>query len=220
VSVASIARCIAATVLCLSCLACFTLDSIGAHIEQGVEPAKASVSASVEREKVQSSLSANPCDTVLSASEQRLYRLIMEYRDSKGLPPIPLSPNLSFVAKTHVRDLRAHPPTGKCNFHSWSNDGPWTPCCYTSDHARAQCMWDKPRELTRYPGNGYEIASWSSAQNTPESALSGWKGSPLHNAVIVNSGTWARIKWRAVGVGIYGSYAVVWFGEESDPCSK
>jgi hypothetical protein len=37
--------------------------------------------------------------------------------------------------------------------------------------------------------------------------------------VIVNSGTWARITWRAVGIGIYGSYAVVWFGEESDPCS-
>jgi hypothetical protein len=49
-------------------------------------------------------------------------------------------------------------------------------------------------------------------------ALSSWKGSPLHHAVIVNSGVWARIRWKAVGVGIYGSYAVVWFGEEADPC--
>jgi hypothetical protein len=79
-------------------------------------------------------------------------------------------------------------------------------------------MWNKPRELTSYPGNGYEIASWSSGPNDPGTALSGWRSSPLHNAVILNSGMWARLKWKAIGVGIYGSYAVVWFGEESDPC--
>lgn len=208
------------TVFCLGGLACSTLDELGAQIEQRLDVAKVSVSDHVEREKAASNLPENPCETVLSADEQRLYRLIMDYRSSEGLSPIPLSPNLSFVAKTHVRDLQAHPPTGKCNFHSWSNNDPWSPCCYTGDHARAQCMWDKPRELTEYPGNGYEIASWNSGQSTPETALSGWKGSPLHNAVIVNSGSWARIKWRAVGVGIYGSFAVVWFGEELDICSN
>ncbi len=197
-----------------------TLENLGVRIESGLDEAKASVSAPVKQEKAASDLSVNPCETVLSTSEQRLYRLLMDYRNSKGLPPIPLSRNLSFVAKIHVRDLQAHPPTGKCNFHSWSDYGAWSSCCYTDDHARAKCMWDKPRELTEYPGNGYEIASWNSAQYSPDAALSGWKGSSLHNAVIVNSGTWARIKWRAVGVGIYGSYAVVWFGEESDPCSN
>jgi hypothetical protein len=200
-------RCIVVSVLCLGGYACFTL-------------ANAFDLAEVSTPEVAPSLPANPCDTVLSSSEQRLYRLLMEYRGSRGLPSIPLSPNLSYVAKTHVRDLQAHPPAGKCNFHSWSGDGPWTACCYTDDHARAKCMWNKPRELTKYPGNGFEIASWSSASNSPEEALSGWKGSPLHNAVIVNSGMWARVKWKAVGVGIYGSYAVVWFGEESDPCPE
>jgi len=216
----SIARCLIITAFYVGGLACSTLENLGAQLEQRLNLAEVSVSAYIEREKVASDLPANPCETVPSTGEQRLYRLLMDYRNSKGLPAIPLSPNLSFVAKTHVRDLQAHPPAGKCNFHSWSDDGLWTPCCYTDDHARARCMWDKPRELTKYPGNGYEISSWSSGQNTPEAAFTGWKGSPLHNAVIVNSGAWARIKWKAVGVGIYGSYAVVWFGEEADPCSK
>jgi hypothetical protein len=192
------ARCLAATILVLGAVACATLGG-------GLAAAEAP---------------ADPCGTVPSAGEQRLYRLLMEYRRAKGLPPIPLSPSLSFVARAHVRDLQGHPPTGKCNGHSWSADGAWTPCCYTDDHARAQCMWDKPRELTRYPGNGYEISAWNSGQQDADSALSCWKGSPLHNAVIVNSGVWARIRWKAVGVGIYGSYAVVWFGEEADPCSE
>jgi len=198
------ARFLAATILLLGAVACSTLDS-------GLGAAKAA-------EKPESFQPANPCDTLVSGGEQRLYRLLMEYRRSKGLPPIPLSPSLSFVARAHVRDLQGHPPSGKCNGHSWSADGPWTPCCYTDDQARAQCMWDKPKELTRYPGNGYEISAWYSAQQDPETALSSWKASPLHNAVIVNSGVWARIRWKAVGVGIYGSYAVVWFGEEDDPC--
>jgi hypothetical protein len=218
VGIRSGVRYIVITIFYISGLSCSTLDDLGAQIEQRLDVAKASSSDYAGRERAASDLSTNPCETVLSAKEQRLYRLLMEYRSSKGLPPIPLSPNLSFVAKTHVRDLQANPPSGKCNFHSWSDAGSWTPCCYTDDHARAQCMWAKPRELTEYPGNGYEIASWSSGQNSPETALAGWKGSRLHNAVIINSGSWARIKWGAVGVGIYGSYAVVWFGEESDPC--
>jgi hypothetical protein len=213
-------RFIVVIALCVAVAACSTLEELGAQIEQRLDATKASVSTYVEREKTAAKLPANPCETVLSTNEERLYRLLMEYRGSKGLPPIPLSRSLSFVAKTHVRDLQAHPPAGNCNFHSWSDAGPWTACCYTGDHARAQCMWDKPRELTEYPGNGYEIASGSSGQNTAESALAGWQSSPLHNAVIVNTGTWARVKWGAVGIGIYGSYAVVWFGVEPDPCSN
>ena len=204
----------------LSSSACSTLGILEAQIGGRSDGAGEPITARTEREQDATTLPANPCETVLSADEQRLYRLITDYRKSKGLPPIPLSPSLSFVAKTHVRDLQVHPPAGACNFHSWSENGPWTPCCYTGDHARASCMWDKPRELTGYSGNGYEIASWSSGQNTPEGALSGWRSSPLHNAVIVNSGAWSRITWKAVGVGLHGSYAVVWFGEEADPCSK
>ena len=64
-----------------------------------------------------------------------------------------------YVAEAHVQDLSYNQPVGgQCNMHSWSDRGSWSGCCYTDDHAASQCMWDKPRELTRYPGNGFEIA--------------------------------------------------------------
>ena len=156
----------------------------------------------------------------LSSEEQQLYELVMEYRASKNLPAIPLSPSLTYVAQTHVRDLMAHPPTGECNLHSWSEYGDWTPCCYAADHAEAKKMWNKPRELTTYQGAGYEIAFWYSAGATAQSALEGWKHSPGHNAMMVNLNTWETKTWRAIGIGIYGEYAVIWFGEDEDTSNK
>ena len=103
--------------------------------------------------------------------------------------------------------------------HSWSSSGKWSPCCYTSDHAQRQCMWNKPRELTSYPGNGYENSHGGSSdyQANAISALNGWKNSKGHNAVILNQSIWSDSRWRAVGLGIYKNYAVLWFGEEVDP---
>lgn len=153
----------------------------------------------------------------LSAEETKLYELIMSYRASYNLPSIPLSPALTYVAHTHVRDLAAYPPTGECNLHSWSEHGEWTPCCYTSDHAQAQLIWNKPRELTTYTGAGYEIAFYYSAGATATSALDGWKHSHGHNIMIINQEQWTSRTWKAIGIGIYQNYAVVWFGEEPDP---
>src|SRR5687767_8026143 len=76
-------------------------------------------------------------EVCLNAEEKKLYDLIMEYRKSKKLPPIPLSTKLTLVAQTHARDLADHhefEPKSKCNPHSWSDKGNWTPCCYTNDH--------------------------------------------------------------------------------------
>ena len=158
----------------------------------------------------------------LSLEEQSLYNLLMEYRAEYGLPNIQLSKSLTFVAQTHVFDLKKNKPDhDECNAHSWSSNGSWTPCCYTSDHANAKLMWSKPRELTSYKGNGYEIACGSSnhvydqSDITAGAALKSWKGSPLHNAVILNQGIW-NDKWNAIGIGIYGNFAVVWFGKEFD----
>jgi len=115
----------------------------------------------------------------LTLEEVKLYDKIMEYRKEKNLPTIPLSQSLTFVAKTHVKDLADHNPNhgNKCNMHSWSNKGDWTSDCYTSDHAQAKCMWDKPRELTTYQGNGYEISHGSPGHPeyvvTADSALNG-----------------------------------------------
>ena len=156
----------------------------------------------------------------LSQEEQSLYNLIMQYRKTKNLPPIPLSPSLTIVAQTHAHDLADNnPDQGRCNLHSWSNKGSWSACCYTDDHAKAQCMWDKPSELTSYKGNGYEISAWSSDDISASKALDLWKSSPGHHAVIINSGIW-NSSWQAIGIGIYGGYALVWFGNEPDSQSK
>lgn len=162
-------------------------------------------------------------DVCLNANERKLYELVMQYRVEKGLTTIPLSASLSFVAKTHCKDLVENfVPNSNCNMHSWSAKGNWTPCCYTPNHAQARAMWNKPSELTNYKGNGYEIAFrvWSSGNAnytaTPEEALEGWKNSSGHNDVILNKNIWNDIKWNAIGIGIYKGFAVIWFGAEED----
>jgi uncharacterized protein YkwD len=72
------------------------------------------------------------------------------------------------------------------------------------------------REITNYPGSGFEIFGYTSSdQSQPEEALSGWKNSPPHNAVILERDGWANKNWPAFGVGIYKGYAAVWFGDVS-----
>ncbi len=150
-----------------------------------------------------------------------LVRFINQYRRENGLNEIPYSPWLTYVGRWHVSDLETNnPDSGSCNLHSWSNKGSWSQCCYTGDHARASCMWDKPREISKgaYKGNGFEIACGRKgiSELTTYSALECWKGSSPHLDVILNRGIWAKYKWKAIGAGISSHYAVVWFAEESD----
>jgi uncharacterized protein YkwD len=155
----------------------------------------------------------------LNKEEQKLYELMMDYRKSKGLPSIPLSAKLSLVAQTHARDLMANykfDVNNKCNPHSWSKKGKWSACCYTSDHKQAKCMWEKPKEIAGYEGYGYEIAYYSSRGATAEEGLAGWKLSPGHNPLIINDGMWSKVEWKGVGIGFFGEYGIVWFGEIAD----
>lgn len=155
----------------------------------------------------------------LTSDESELYNLVMKHRKAKGLPTIPLSKSLTKVAQTHARDLEENFTRDSiCNMHSWSDAGKWKPVCYTTgDQAQAKLMWSKPRELTSYKGNGYEIAFGEDEEYlaNAENALDAWKDSKDHNAVILNKGPWKK-KWNAIGIGINGSYAVIWFGQEPD----
>lgn len=161
---------------------------------------------------------STPEEICLKPEEAKLYELLMKYRKQKNLPTIPLSYSLTKVAKMHTYDLYTNnPETAKCNMHSWSKMGSWTACCYTSNHAQAECMWNKPRELTEYKGDGFEIAARLVGSATAEQAMEGWKKSTGHNQVMINAGTWKRLEWNAVGIGITGKYAVIWFGSETDP---
>ncbi len=162
-------------------------------------------------------------NTCLTTQEEQLAKLINEYRAAKKLPPIPVSVSLSHVARLHVIDLdKSFKIGGRCNLHSWSSDPRWSSCCYTPDHRKSECMWDKPRELTSYTGDGYEIAYYSTYDYPNESAflkdaVEGWKSSKGHWEIVINEGKWEDVEWRAMGVGVYGDYAVVWFGELKDP---
>ncbi len=155
----------------------------------------------------------------LSAEEKNLYELIMAYRKSKKLKSIPYSAKLSKVAQTHVRDLTenyTYEKDATCNPHSWSDKGKWSSCCYTGDHKKAACMWDKPKEISGYESAGYEIAYYSSGGASAVEGLEGWKKSSGHNPLLINSESWSKLEWKSIGVGIYEQYAVVWFGEMED----
>jgi uncharacterized protein YraI len=141
------------------------------------------------------------------------------YRAEHGLGAIPVSPSLCVVAEAHVNDLRDNAPHAApgCNLHSWSGLGGGSACCYTPDHAQAQCMWSKPGELTGYSSNGYEIAY--SGPDNPQIAIMAWSGSSGHNAVILNLGNWANLQWQAIGAAQHDGYAHVWFGTDPDPAA-
>ena len=158
----------------------------------------------------------------VSEKEAKLYYIINAYRESQGLQKLSFSKSLTIVARTHVSDSNTYTPENQRdsrgmqgNLHSWSNHGNWTPVVYTSDHEYAANMWSKPRELTSYTGNGYEISSWYSGNITPEDALDLWKNSSGHNAVMTTQGNWSDLK--TMGVAIDGKYAHVWFGSAADP---
>ena len=152
-----------------------------------------------------------------NSDEIMLYNLINDYRKSNGLSKIPLSASLTKVAQAHARDLyENYQMNDKCNPHSWSDKGEWKGCCYTNDHKNPECMWDKPKEMTDYQGDGFEIVYFHSLAVEPESAMQSWKKSKGHNPVIINRKQWSKVEWKAVGIGIYKNYATVWFGMVPD----
>lgn len=164
---------------------------------------------------VPSLASANaPASVQLTQPEITLAQLINAYRQANGLPVVPLSASLSKVAQTHAWDSVQNPPTAPCNMHGWSNKGGWTGFCYTGTDGTY--MWSKPRELTTYTGNGFEISAMGGSPISPQVALQGWQNSQPHNDVILNKGPWTA-PWKAMGIGMNAGVAHVWFGNDADP---
>jgi len=162
----------------------------------------------------------------LSAKESELFRMVNEYRENHGLPPIANSRSLNKVARIHAIDLaensaaKGRDSRGQdCTLHSWSDQGFWKPVCYAKDNSLAEAMWDKPREITlTYTGDGYENAySTSDKEVTPAKVLDAWKSSPSHNAILLESGEWKGSNLLAFGVGIHENFAVMWVGSLRDP---
>ncbi len=159
-----------------------------------------------------------PVNFCISSDEKELFRMINEYRAINNLPPIPLSKSLSHVAALHVRDLFFHhPDQGACNFHSWSDKGFWTPFCYPKDETKKISVWDKPRELTKYPSRGFEIVYWENNPLVRDTIIMVWKTEEYFNSFLLNTGKWQGKTWNAIGIAVYENYACAWFGEVPDP---
>ena len=152
----------------------------------------------------------NPKEATVSKEEFVLYELINAYRKEKKLSEIKLSKALCHVAKVHAKDLELNL---KNLTHAWST------CKYSDNQSKTYgCMWDKPKELSSYNSIGYECAHGGEGGYvaTAPIALDGWKSSTPHNNVIINKKIWKDVDWKAIGVGIYGGYATIWFGEHLD----
>lgn len=162
-------------------------------------------------------LTAEACNgDGLSDEENQLYQMINDYRAESGLPAIPLSPALTRLANRHVLDLEYNlEPNLDHVTHGWSD------CPYSLEEPDTwPCMWNAPQRLeTGYPGQGFENAFGGPGEYEASAAdaFASWQSSEGHKAVMLNQGDWSSREWNAIGVGIYGGYAVLWFGEEADP---
>lgn len=159
-----------------------------------------------------------PANFCIDANEMELYKSINEYRKRYDLPPIPLSKSLSYVAALHAKDLFLHhPDQGSCNFHSWSGRGFWTPFCYPRDENKKNSVWDKPREITKYPSRGHEIVYWENNPLVADTVMMVWIMEEYFNSFLLNTGKWQGTTWNAIGLAVYENYACAWFGEAPDP---
>ncbi|NQV01812.1 MAG: SPOR domain-containing protein [Bacteroidia bacterium] len=163
-------------------------------------------------------VSKAPENFCVSEAEWKLYGMINEFRRQYDLPPIPLSRSLCYVANTHVKDLFFHhPDIEPCNFHSWSDKGPWKPFCYPGDEDKQNSVWDKPKELSGYPEKGFEIVYWENSAVVIDSVITFWKSFDYFNGFLMNTGKWQEQEWNAIGIGICQNFAAAWFGEVPDP---
>jgi len=158
-----------------------------------------------------------PQDFCISQQEYRLYTLINEYRARLALDAIPLSRSLSFVARTHAKDLAANYPIGDgCNMHSWSDKGNWKAFCFPKDQNRKNDIKDKAKELTNYPGKAYELTYWENSEADVAFVLDFWNSIPYTGDMISNINKWSKKEWKSMGVGIQDGYVLVWLGQSVD----
>ncbi|MDU5809254.1 MAG: CAP domain-containing protein [Finegoldia magna] len=157
-----------------------------------------------------------------------MIKLVNDYREQHGKKRLKVSKSLMKVARTHINDLNMNfdinnPPVDsrgiKGNMHSWSDKGNWTPVVYTKDHKYDELTNIKPKEITGYDQDGFEVAV-NGFMITPQRALEKWKNSPKHNDTILSQNGWDPTPEEEkngftglsnMGVAINGDYACIWF---------
>lgn len=161
-----------------------------------------------------------PADFCIESNELQLFTKINELRAAYGKEKLQLSAALSFVAKTHVADLRDnHPDTSVCNLSSWSNKGNWTACCYNAYVPKPDCMWDKPKELTPYGYRGYEFITYFEDAINVDSVINLFSDTREVLNMILDQNEYEKKKWACCGIGINKHYISIWFGQRRDALS-
>ena len=154
----------------------------------------------------------------ITQEELILLEKINQYRMENSLPLLELSKSLSWVAHLHVRDLFLNQPHREngCNMHSWSGEGNWSAFCFPKEQTKRKSVWDKPKELTHYVAPAHELIFWSNQETGFEEALAEWKSIPQSASLILNTGRYAKMKWKTAGVAIFKGYVSFWAGEALD----
>jgi len=152
----------------------------------------------------------------LSEVETRILGMINSYRKLNKLPEIPISRSLMTVAGIHAEDLMLNrPDTGICGLHSWSDKGTWAACCET-DISTKSCFETKAMELASYKGKSVEMVFRLKKEMTGPNIFQMMEKSTKAMDIILQKGDYAKRPWKAIGAGISGAYAVIWFGEDID----
>jgi uncharacterized protein YkwD len=152
----------------------------------------------------------NPGETDYSPVEIETLGLINGYREENGLEPLLLSDHLSTASARYAHDMAKHDAYGVPEPHI---TGP------TDYYFEGATLTDRMNEegyfASRY---GENIAA---GQDTAEKVFEAWRGSPPHNAMMLNG------EMRVVGIGLvenpgtsYGEFWVTDFGSDQDSTSR
>jgi hypothetical protein len=156
----------------------------------------------------------------IEKNELSLVDAINKHRSQKGLGELQLSPSLSFVAHTHLNDIRLNSKDQHgCNLNSWSDKGKWIPCCFDGNQNNLDLMTSKPSEIIGFRGKGYEIVIAAKKGISVSDLEKLWLNSKATQDFIVNKGQWSNRSWQCMGVSIYNGFASIWASEMPDRMS-
>lgn len=158
-----------------------------------------------------------PVSYSVEHNEIQLSDAINKFRTKKGLGELQLSPSLSFVARTHLNDIRLHSKDEHgCNLNSWSGKGKWTACCFNSKQKDLELMTSKPAEITGFRGKGYEIVILAKKGVSAKDLTGLWLNTPTTEEFLMNAGQWTNHNWQSMGISIYHGFASIWLSEMPD----
>ena len=156
----------------------------------------------------------------IEINELKLVDAINKYRSEKGLGELQLSPSLSFVAHTHLNDIRLYSKDERgCNMNSWSDKGKWIPCCFDGKQKNLDLMTSKPSEIIGFRGKGYEIVVAAKKGISTKDLKTIWLNSKATQDFILNKGQWSNRNWQCMGVSIYNGFASIWASDMPDRMS-